>query len=79
MVQIGLQPEESTGKKIRYAVGTAEKLGEAGVGEGEEGVDLVIAGMSCIRSSNPVGPLECGKVRLLLECSGMVQAARTGQ
>lgn len=33
-------------REIRYKVGTAERLGEAGVGDGEEGVDLVIAGMS---------------------------------
>lgn len=46
MVDIGLQPADSTVPKVEYKVGTAEKLGKAGVGEGEEGVDLVVAGKS---------------------------------
>jgi len=42
MVDVGMQPEH--GAKITYAVGTAEDADAAGVGRGEEGADLVVAG-----------------------------------
>lgn len=42
MVDIGIQPDK--GPRIEYAVGSAEDIGSRGVGEGEEGVDLVVAG-----------------------------------
>ena len=46
MVQTGLQPSDSAAPRIRYAVGNAEDLAAAGIGEGENGVDLVVAGES---------------------------------
>lgn len=43
MVQVGLQPVR--GGKVEYRVGNAEDLDNAGVGVGDHGVDLVVAGM----------------------------------
>lgn len=42
MVQVGLQPVR--GGKVEYRVGNAEDLDNAGVGVGDHGVDLVVAG-----------------------------------
>lgn len=42
MIDIGLQPVR--GEKVEYRVGNAEDLDSAGVGVGEQGVDLVVAG-----------------------------------
>lgn len=42
MVDIGLQPVR--GEKVEYRVGNAEDLDSAGVGVGDQGVDLVVAG-----------------------------------
>lgn len=42
MVDIGLQPVR--GEMVEYRVGNAEDLDSAGVGVGDQGVDLVVAG-----------------------------------
>ncbi|XAO27556.1 hypothetical protein I312_106412 [Cryptococcus bacillisporus CA1280] len=44
MVDIGLQPVR--GEKVEYRVGNAEDLDSAGVGVGDQGVDLVVAGQA---------------------------------
>lgn len=44
MVKVGLQPVR--GEHVEYKVGNAEDLDSAGVGVGDNGVDLVVAGMS---------------------------------
>lgn len=44
MVEKGLQPSDPTTSRIEYKVGNVEELEKAGIGEGEAGVDLVIAG-----------------------------------
>lgn len=44
MVQVGLQPVR--GGKVEYRVGNAEDLDNAGVGVGDHGVDLVVAGQA---------------------------------
>jgi len=43
MVDIGLQPDDPTAPRISYRVGRAEDLSSAGIGSGEDGVDLAIA------------------------------------
>jgi len=45
MVAIGLQPEDTSLPRIKYSVGSAERLD---LGSGEDGVDLVVAGNPCL-------------------------------
>jgi hypothetical protein len=46
MVESGLQPSDPAAPRITYKVGNAEDLQAAGVGAGEQGVDLAVAGVS---------------------------------
>jgi hypothetical protein len=50
MVEKGLQPTEHGAAKIDYRVGSVEQLTDIGIGTGDDGVDLVVAGGS-------IGPL----------------------
>lgn len=44
MVESGLQPSDLAIPRITYKVGNAEDLAAAGVGAGQDGVDLAVAG-----------------------------------
>lgn len=44
MVEKGLQSTEPGAAKIDYRVGSVEQLTDIGIGTGEDGVDLVVAG-----------------------------------
>jgi hypothetical protein len=48
MISKGLQPSDPSLPRIEYRVGTAEHLEDptAGIGAGEDGVDLVVAGQA---------------------------------
>ena len=54
MIDVGIQPSDQSLPRIRYQVGSAEDLAGAGVGEGEDGVDLIVAGTWSYRRSGDI-------------------------
>jgi hypothetical protein len=49
MISQALQSSDTAAPRIEYKVGSAEALDQVGIGEGEAGVDLVVAGRFKLR------------------------------